>query len=518
VIGEQLQGRYRILERLGEGAMGEVYLAEHIQLGRQEAIKVLQSHVAESPQLVARFRREARTINRLQHPNIVSVYDFGQMPDGRFYLAMEYVVGSSLAAVLRRQGPLPVPRALAILAQLADALQHAHDAGVIHRDLKPENVMLSERRGQADVVKVLDFGLAKIVDPVGDDTISTTSRGAAYGTPAYMAPEQFLGGEHDARTDLYAFGCLAYELLVGAPPFTGRPMVVLDAHLNRPAPAPTSQRPRGIPRALDELVVRCLEKDPARRPGSARILADALRAVPGFPEKSDSGRRSARRIPRDALGDDLRTVIDDPVASAATSPVNTSEVPLDGEDALRASYRDCLREAAEQLLDADANDLRLVLAATDVDAQVAEVDAVRAEIAELERQGAHVEQEAREREASLRFSLADLRFQWSRIKSAAGGESDATDDDFPQRIETLESAIRGTLARRDKRLARITDRAIELVAELDGKETALDRAIAELHEAVASAVPIQGNAEVRATLAEADRLARALRAGGDRRP
>ncbi|MBI5481290.1 MAG: serine/threonine protein kinase, partial [Deltaproteobacteria bacterium] len=192
MIGTVLDGRYRILKKLGEGGMGEVYLAEHRALGRQEALKILQAELATEREFVSRFRREARATNRVQHPNIIGVYDFGQVPDGRFYLTMEYAEGERLDALLRRVGPLPVSRALGILVQLADAVGHAHGAGVVHRDLKPENMILVEHRGRPDVLKVLDFGIAKIVapdapeddDPPESSRTALTNAGTVVGTPA----------------------------------------------------------------------------------------------------------------------------------------------------------------------------------------------------------------------------------------------------------------------------------------------------------------------------------------------
>src|SRR5688500_10491590 len=169
--------------------MGEVYLVEHLGLARKEALKILRSTMDDSPSLVTRFRREARATNRLQHPNIVAIHDFGRLPDGRFYIATEYAEGDSLDRVIARIGVFPVARAVPILIQLADAIDHAHSRGVIHRDLKPANLMLYERRG-GDQLKVLDFGVAKIIAPDDVDSILATGQGEIFGTPAYMAPEQ----------------------------------------------------------------------------------------------------------------------------------------------------------------------------------------------------------------------------------------------------------------------------------------------------------------------------------------
>jgi len=276
VIGGELDGRYRILSKVGEGAMGEVYLVEHLGLGRKEALKVLRSSM-DTPSLVTRFRREARATNRLQHPNIVAIHDFGRLPDGRFYIATEYAEGDSLDQVLRRLGVFTVARALPILIQLADAIDHAHSRGVIHRDLKPANLMLFERRGHGDQLKVLDFGVAKIIAPDDVDSILATGQGEIFGTPAYMAPEQVVAKASDPRIDIYAFGCIAFELVTGDPPFVGRPLEVMSNHMWAPPRRPSQARPAAdIPRRLDEIILTCLEKAPAaitcgrRRAGPAR--------------------------------------------------------------------------------------------------------------------------------------------------------------------------------------------------------------------------------------------------------
>src|SRR5262245_51248111 len=185
MVGSLLDGRFRILRKLGEGSMGEVYLAEHVRLHRREALKVLLPQFEPHPAFLSRFRREARAVNRLQHPHIVTIYDYGQLPNGRFYLSMEYAEGARLDEVLRRLGPLPGGRALNVLCQLADAVDHAHTRGVLHRDVKPANLVLLP--DQPEQIKVLDFGLAKILHDERD-LRKVTVRGSVFGMPAYMSP------------------------------------------------------------------------------------------------------------------------------------------------------------------------------------------------------------------------------------------------------------------------------------------------------------------------------------------
>src|SRR5512146_1445426 len=218
MIGTVLHDRWRILAELGKGGMGEGFLAEHLVLGRKEAVKILMAQVAGDPQFVSRFRREARAVNRLRHPNIISVYDFGQLPDGRFYLSMEYADGQSVYQLVKRDDHFETPRALHVLGQLAYAVHHAHSRGVVHRDLKPDNLILV---GADETLKVLDFGVAKIVASDHAESRALSSNNLVWGSPRYMAPERVRGVGDDPRSDLYAIGCIAFELIIGSAPFTG---------------------------------------------------------------------------------------------------------------------------------------------------------------------------------------------------------------------------------------------------------------------------------------------------------
>ncbi len=187
MIGTVLHDRWRILSSLGQGGMGEVFLAEHLELGRKEALKILSPSLAVDPQFVSRFRREARAVNRLRHPNIIAIHDFGQLPDDRFFLSMEYADGESVHRILKREQVLEVPRALHLLGQLAYAVHHAHSRGVVHRDLKPGNLIAV---GDDETLKVLDFGIAKIVASDHAESVALSSTNIVYGTPKYMSPER----------------------------------------------------------------------------------------------------------------------------------------------------------------------------------------------------------------------------------------------------------------------------------------------------------------------------------------
>jgi serine/threonine-protein kinase len=285
--GTILHDRWRILSELGRGGMGEVYLAEHIELARKEALKILMPSLARDRQFVSRFRREARAVNRLRHPNIVALYDYGPLPDGRFFISMEYADGSSVSQIMRRAQPTPA-WVTCLLAQLALAVHHAHSRDVVHRDLKPANLMVVAN----DTLKVLDFGMAKIVAPDVAETTPLSATNVIWGTPRYMSPERATGISDDPRSDLYSIGCIGFELLTGRPVFVGSSNDMLQAHMSRPPEPPSAIKPAaGIPPQLDDVILRLLEKRPEDRLQSAAELYALLRRVPGFVEQPAERRR-----------------------------------------------------------------------------------------------------------------------------------------------------------------------------------------------------------------------------------
>jgi eukaryotic-like serine/threonine-protein kinase len=291
LLEKVIADRYRLLALIGEGGMGAVYKAEHIRMGKALALKILRPDFAKEEGAVERFSAEARIVSRLSHPHTIAVFDFGEIEDGSgFYLAMEYVPGKDLAAVLRDGGRLPEARVARIGAQILGSLAEAHDAGIVHRDIKPGNVMLMPTRSGEDFVKVLDFGIAKLRDE-GPAAGATSSTGAAaiVGTPNYLAPEQARGDPIDGRSDLYAVGCLLYELAAGRPPFQApTPVAVVSAHLRDPPPPLAEQAP-GISKRFAEIVHHALAKKPAERPSSADEMGDALLAL-----AEPTGRRRKR--------------------------------------------------------------------------------------------------------------------------------------------------------------------------------------------------------------------------------
>ena len=351
-------GPYEIVAALGAGGMGEVYRARDERLARDVAVKILPQTLQASPDLHARFTREARTLSQLNHPNICTLYDVGH-DAGVDYLVMELIEGETLAARLER-GPLPVGELLDKAARMTDALAQAHRAGLVHRDLKPANLMLT-----GSGVKLLDFGLARPALPPrsGDASAAThtvdvplTTTGAVVGTFAYMAPEQLEGREADERSDLFALGCVLYEMATGRRPFSGRDAGARLASMLHEHPVPPSDRNDAVPAGLDAIVLRCLEKDPAHRYATAADVAAALSALRSWPRDAalpelarlcdriltmEEGRDSwtafelAREIDRIAPGDPML----ERLRPDFTNPVSiTSDPP--GARAFAAFYGD----------------------------------------------------------------------------------------------------------------------------------------------------------------------------------
>ncbi len=275
LIGVVIAGRYRIIEPLGRGGMGVVYRVEHARIGKLMALKLLTGELSRDPEVVARFKREALMVSKLSHPNTVQVFDFGTS-DGLTYLAMEYLRGEDLGRIIRREGPLTPQRTAKIVIQVCSSLAEAHRLDIIHRDLKPENVFILEGQAGGDLVKVLDFGLAKLREST--ELGEVTSRGAIVGTPYYMSPEQIRGEAADQRSDVYSLGALMHMCLTGEPPFDApRPMGVLTKHLTEAPKNPCTRYPElSLPVGVGNVVMRALEKEPSRRFQSVDQLQQAL--------------------------------------------------------------------------------------------------------------------------------------------------------------------------------------------------------------------------------------------------
>jgi serine/threonine-protein kinase len=281
-IGKILADRYRVLRTLGEGGMGRVYLAEHVRMGRLSAVKVMSPALAPTPEAISRFNREASNASRINHPNVAAIYDFGETEDGTLYLAMEYVEGKTLTAILRESGPLVPVRAAELAGQIADGLHAAHHLGIVHRDLKPDNVLVTIQHDGRELAKIVDFGIAKTTQN-GDQTV--TSLGVAIGTPEYMSPEQIAGEALDSRTDLYSLGLVLFNMLTGVLPhpamtskqslvqrLTAKPLTLSEVK-------PSVAWPPRVQKALD----RALAPEPDDRYSNVLDFARDVRGATGLP-------------------------------------------------------------------------------------------------------------------------------------------------------------------------------------------------------------------------------------------
>ena len=399
--------------------MGTVFEARHRTLPRKFAIKILKPDLARDASFTRRFRREAIAAGSIEHPNIIYITDFGET-DGSLYLVMEYLEGQGLDEVLSRNVRLPLTRAIPILAQIADALDTAHNANVVHRDLKPENILLNEVRGYKDVVKIFDFGIARVLSEPETDT-NITQRGQVFGTAEYMSPEQATGAETDGRADIYAVGCLAYELITGDPPFLGEPLDILRMQVKKEPPPPSSRlRDYPLPPAVDALVLRCLAKKPSERFQSAAELRQELLKIRGLvfgmtPEvqpgtkKPPPSRQALERGWRklESPTPDIFDGGDSPVigGTLASGQGQRTNMQL---DRLRDAYHQVLREVAISLM-------RAVLTRQETSEMLERLLAAEEEMASLSGTIALAEQnfdrirfDTSHRENQLRYAILDL--------------------------------------------------------------------------------------------------------------
>jgi eukaryotic-like serine/threonine-protein kinase len=273
LVGLTLDGKYRLDERLGKGGMGTVYRATHLLIDRPVAIKVLNAHFVEDEEAQERFRREARAAGRLQHQNVAAVTDFGRTSDGLVYIVMELLVGRSLREILAREAPLDAARAVSLMLQISAAVAAAHEARVIHRDLKPGNIFVVQRKHAPPVIKVLDFGIAKLaadaIEDEEDDQQTLTKVGVMIGTPRYMSPEQCDGVKLTPASDVYSLGIILYEMLTGTTPFSGSTALAIAMKHSTEIPRAPREFVASIPLPLEEVVLHALEKNPEARPPDA---------------------------------------------------------------------------------------------------------------------------------------------------------------------------------------------------------------------------------------------------------
>ena len=329
LVGTIVADRYHILRKLGEGGMGQVYLAEHVKMGRKSAIKVMNPGMSTDTDAIGRFNREAANASRISQNNVAAIYDFGETPDGLIYLAMEYVDGEPLTALMEREGVLAPARAADITRQVAEALDAAHDMGIVHRDLKPDNIMLARQRDGSDLVKVVDFGIAKAQ---GGDGQKVTKTGLVVGTPEYMSPEQLAGDALDGRSDTYTLGLVAFHLLTGKLPFpsdtiqesmimrlTDRPRTLAEMR-------PDASWPQPVQDAFDRVLQRKAEDRYQRSSQFATALSAAVRGMQGAGAGVGAGATAALAQP---LGGTVPpTRVRDGAGGAAPARKKSALVPV----------------------------------------------------------------------------------------------------------------------------------------------------------------------------------------------
>lgn len=276
LVGTVFADKYEILDIIGGGGMGMVYRAKHRLMNRIVAIKVLHKTNVASSDALKRFQIEARAASALSMPNILTVYDFGVSPHGQPYMVMDYLDGRSLADIIEAEGRLPLSRALNIFIQICNAMEHAHEKGILHRDLKPSNIVLVTFEGKPDYVKIVDFGIAKLLNPSDQDSANLTKTGEVFGSPLYMSPEQWKGQKLDCRTDVYSIGSVMYRSLTGEPIF--EPTDVLQLMYQQVHETPRSFESLGVslPTEIEQIVLKAVAKDPAERFQSMQQLMDAL--------------------------------------------------------------------------------------------------------------------------------------------------------------------------------------------------------------------------------------------------
>ena len=321
LVGSIIADRYHVLQRLGAGGMGRVYLAEHVKMGRRCAIKVLHPAMAGDAEAIVRFNREASNASRIDHPNVAAIYDFGETPDGLLYLAMQYVEGETLTHLMTRSGALPPLRVVDIVRQVAEGLHAAHALGIVHRDLKPDNVMVSLDAEGVEHVRVVDFGIAKATQ---DRAYGVTRTGVVIGTPEYMSPEQLAGEAVDQRSDVYSLALIAFALLTGELPFAPASTAkMVLTRLTERARSLVGVRPDvAWPNELEAVMRRALEREPDRRYGSTREMAAAFHAAIATMPMTAS-------IPARAADSPATRAIDASSDSSAPTVVSPANTPVD---------------------------------------------------------------------------------------------------------------------------------------------------------------------------------------------
>jgi hypothetical protein len=456
LLGKTVAGRLKVSSLLGESALAYRYLAVHVGINQQVEIQVLRQDLTDEPELMDRFRREARAVSRVVHPGLVYVSDFGQSEDGRPYLVTERAAGITVREAIERTRPgvLPVPRVLAILQQVAEALTAAHRAGYLHHDLKPESLRLVTDHLGEERVKVEDLGLARIAAGVEWDAV--TQVGQVFGTLPYMSPEQIQGHDLDPRTDLYSLGVIAFELLTGRRPFerdTVRGWT--DAHRNEPPPPLSTSRPGGasrLPAGLEALVLRCLAKAPDARPRRASDLAEALAALLAETRLTRvSSHDELRRQVRETAVPGLHgpgPAVDAPVTPAAPVAATAGSGPTEAPEARDARLRELTLSVAATLRDQRLGTAELTRGIVFIRENDEQLVALQGKIASLTRQLQEIQTETDDRAARLRHAVVDLRMERERLAGDPGDVA-ALAVDLDYQIAALERRLAETLVEQE---------------------------------------------------------------------
>ncbi len=509
-VGITIAGRFRITGIIGEGGMGTVYLAVHETLPRSFAIKILKEDLARDPVFVERFRREAIAASRVVHPNVVYITDFGQLPEGHHYLVMEYLEGESLEEVMERQGRLPLSRALHILIQLSDALYHSHTMGVVHRDLKLENILLCKIRQHPDVVKLVDFGIAVIMHGEDVSNRKATIKGQVFGTPEYMSPEQAMDRPQDGRSDVYSLGILAYELVVGEPPFLGEPTEILHAHLKRQPQLPSSALPGvSIPSSFDACVMKCLAKKPENRYPNAAALRGNLMKIrglltgvsldidtfadqnqhPAFSRNNQGRWSTVGETAEKSLGLIDPAFRQDLPTSPATHEYEEADrhaVTLSTNE-LRSTYHQTIKELAFSLGEAAIRSEQITSFLNKLLQIEEEEAALGAQIALMEGNFERIRFETGDLETMLRHAILDLTLEQSRLLDRCpnpGPDLLAKARDLEFQINELNTRLNDVLADRAEKIKSLNEELHEYRNLKEQKAWEMAELYAKLHEVV----------------------------------
>ncbi|WP_456447659.1 serine/threonine-protein kinase [Thiolapillus sp.] len=465
-IGTKIN-RLTLVELIGKGGMGEVYRAVHDVLERDFAVKILKKEIHKDPSAVKRFEREARAASRLAHPNIVYLSDFGMLSSGELYIVMEYLKGFSLRQILRKHARLPVNRACTYLAQAAEALDFAHRMGVIHRDLKSENVMIVDQGGR-EVVKLLDFGLAKLLTSEVK-RVSVTGEGEIFGTPEAMAPEQISGERITSKVDIYALGILAYELLVGHPPFTGSIVKVLLDH-KRTVPKPPSFFRHDIPKGLERLVMKALEKDPDKRFDTAGEMAGICWQM-AEPRNSGSFYADNPTVP--ASGD-----MQERIGSSEGKQVRSA----DSGEMAALQWREALWQLTDLLVQRGIRDRRISEILRLINEKEEELESVSLEYRSVLNEYHDFERGIRERESRIVHALISLTSVYNVRRLAFDEPEEIEDLEF--QIATLRTSLDRVDSERISKENEYDSRILQLSLQLDDIDDQMEEGYQELDELV----------------------------------